>query len=179
MSTSAQRGQQGWQQHHAPPQRSSGVVTEREYLQAQIDALAERMELQFAAGQRASDLAASRLEARLESMNEIRQQLSVQRVEFATNEKFDTWGAAMATRVEALLKQIDTVEETFRNSSQRESDALRERHDRDIKMVNDDIRSLRESRSAAGSRSATSREWLTVLIALAAIAGALLGHFIH
>lgn len=177
MSTSQQRGQGAQHhQHHRGPR--GGVVSEREYLQAQIDALRERLDLQIEAMQRANDLAADRLEARLESMNEIRAQLATQRAEFATNEKFDTWGAGMAQRIESLMKQIDLVGTTQRETSQRDLDGLRTRMDQNQKLLNDDIRSLRESRSAAGGRSTTSREWLTVLLAIAAIAGAVLGHFI-
>ena len=177
MSTSAQRGQgPNWRQHPPPP-RGAGV-SDREYLQAQIDALRERTDLQFEANQRATDLAAAILNARLEGMNEIRAQLGTQRAEFATNEKFDTWGAGMAARIEALMKQIDLVGTTQRETSQRDLDGLRTRMDQNQKLLNDDIRSLRESRSAAGGRTTSSREWLTFLLAAAAIAGALLGHFI-
>jgi len=173
MSTSAQRGQ-GW--HHIP--RTSGVVSEREYFERIIAERDRQTDARFTAMQMAIDLAAGTLGTRLEGMNEIRSQLGTQRAEFATNEKLEALATTTRATFDTLSAQIANNAALLRTTTQSDMQQLRERADRDQKTVNDDIRSLRESRSQQAGGSASSREWWGYAIAALAIAGTILSHFI-
>lgn len=131
------------------------TVTVRDYLQVQIDAMEQRsmmrytelhemMDRRFLAMQAATDKADAALNLRLQSMNEIRDQLGAQRATFATNDRLDALSAAVRVQQDTLLTQLNTSVGVLRESAQRDNDALRDRTDRDQKLTNDAISALQQ-----------------------------------
>ena len=115
-----------------------------------IAALEKVMDARFEAETVARDLAANQLREKLMEMNEVRAQLGTQRSEFATNEKLEALATAMRTQFAALTEQIAASAALLRTTTNSDMTQLRERVDRDLKSINDDIRILRDYRSAQG-----------------------------
>jgi len=65
------------------------VDTLKEHLEGKLAALNERIDVQHRADQRALDLAQLNIDARLEKLNELRQQVSDDRATFANREATD------------------------------------------------------------------------------------------
>jgi hypothetical protein len=115
-----------------------------------IAALEKVMDARFDAEGIARDLAAQQLREKLMEMNEVRAQLGTQRAEFATNEKLEALAITMRTTFAALTDQIAASAALLRTTTNSDMTQLRERVDRDLKSINDDIRILRDYRSAQG-----------------------------
>jgi hypothetical protein len=147
--------------------RSDLDVALRDYLQVQIDAMEQRSLMRYhelhdmidrriVGVQTAVDKAENALNVRLEGMNELRSQMGAQRAEFATNDKLDALDRAM--RAQFVVAQ--------------------DRADRDQKLTNDDIRTLRESRSGSTAAGVTAREFMSYGVAIVAIIATVLSRFL-
>ena len=80
----------------------NGQVTIKEFLEERIDALEDKVSLHLKLNQVALDKASAELNARLEHMNEFRQQLQRQEGTFLTKENYDVKHTLLEREIASL-----------------------------------------------------------------------------
>ena len=109
-------------------------VSLREYMQVQFDDFWRLIQERARLNEREGERALASLNARLEQMNEIRNQLGTQRAEFATIE-----------RLEAAIVQWRLLHDALAVQVARDVDALRDRLDAEMKSARADRDLIRDA----------------------------------